>query len=84
MGLTITRNGIVVYIVEKYDNVGRVFECYFLYRYGTNKEFTTALARTHIPICDRKRLEEYIVKETKLLAVMWRINNAHISKKMQK
>ena len=84
MGLTITRNGIVVYIVEKYDNVGRVFECYFLHRYGTNKELTTALARTHIPICDRKKLEEYINKETRTLSEMWRINNAHISKKMQK
>lgn len=71
--MLITKNGIDVGVREEYDS-GRVYGCYFQYRYGTYKQFRLKLLRSHIPVCGRKKLLDYIEKQTKLLSEIWRLN----------
>lgn len=71
--MTITKNGIDVGVREEYDS-GRVYGCYFQYRYGTFKQFRLKLLRSHIPVCGYKKLLDYIEKQTKLLSEIWRLN----------
>ena len=55
--MTTTKNGIDVAIREEYDS-GRVYGCYFQYRYGPYKQFKKLLLRSHIPVCIRKRADK--------------------------
>lgn len=71
--MTMTKNGIDVGVREEYD-CGRVYGCYFLVRYGTYKQFRLKLLRSHIPVCSRKKLLDYIDKQTKLLSEIWHLN----------
>lgn len=72
MDFIIEKNGIIVGIREEYDS-GRVYGCYFAYRYGTHNQFVRQVERSRIPICSRKELEEYIENKTKILAKIWRL-----------
>ena len=69
-----TKNKIEYGVKQIYYSIGPLYECRFQYRYGTYKQFTKPLARTHIPICNEKILNEYIDKQTKLLSEIWRLN----------
>ena len=69
-----TKNKIEYGIREKYVGVGRLKECHFQYRYGTDKQFTAYLGGLRIPISSRKQEEQFINAVTKALADIWGLN----------